>query len=214
MKICGIDPGLTGALAFLETDPLTAPHSSRLLSTIDMPVAKTMVGKRLAKSRKTAPQTPNWWAVAAALREEEPDLVVLENQRPMPQQGVVSMFSLGRQMGGLEGVLAALGLPFEVVEPVTWKWAVGLKGREKEASRQLALKLMPEGAALFGRKRDHGRAEAALIALWKASYEKAPIAQRARVNLYHSSVEPKRNARGYKLPRPRSGRSAAGLPRT
>jgi crossover junction endodeoxyribonuclease RuvC len=52
-----------------------------------------------------------------------------------------------------------------VVEPAVWKRFHGLRGGDKEAGRQRALMLFPSAHALLARKKDHGRAEAALIAL-------------------------------------------------
>jgi crossover junction endodeoxyribonuclease RuvC len=44
----------------------------------------------------------------------------------------------------------------------------GLRGGDKEGSRQRALQLFPAAHALLARKKDHGRAEASLIALFGA----------------------------------------------
>lgn len=83
----------------------------------------------------------------------------------MPKQGVSSSFKFGRSLGLVEGVCDGLGIPVQWVTPNRWKKAMRL-GADKEASRQLAIRRWPEQAALFARKKDHGRAEAALIALW------------------------------------------------
>jgi crossover junction endodeoxyribonuclease RuvC len=47
-----------------------------------------------------------------------------------------------------------------------WKKFHALPGGDKEAGRQRALQLFPAAHELFARKKDHGRAEAALIALF------------------------------------------------
>jgi hypothetical protein len=52
---------------------------------------------------------------------------------------------------------------------------MGLIKQDKTVSRQLAAVLMPEGAALFARVKDHGLAEAALLVHWKALYEHTPL---------------------------------------
>jgi crossover junction endodeoxyribonuclease RuvC len=49
------------------------------------------------------------------------------------------------------------------VSPAVWKKHFKLPA-DKEASRALALPLFPATAEHFARKKDHGRAEAALIA--------------------------------------------------
>jgi hypothetical protein len=70
------------------------------------------------------------------------------------------------------GVIAAElhGLELEraastIVEPSVWKKYHALRGSDKEAGRQRALQLFPTAHALLARRKDHGRAEAALIAL-------------------------------------------------
>jgi hypothetical protein len=51
-----------------------------------------------------------------------------------------------------------------------WKKFYGLRGGDKESGRQRALLTFPAGHALLARKRDHGRSEAALLALYGASW--------------------------------------------
>jgi len=79
----------------------------------------------------------------------------------MPGQGVRSMFTIGVGHGLFLGILAAVGLPYTRVRPAIWKRTLGL-GKDKEASRLRAQQLYP-GADLR-RKKDHGRAEALLLA--------------------------------------------------
>ena len=52
-----------------------------------------------------------------------------------------------------------------IIEPSTWKKFHHLHGGDKEPARQRALQLFKNAHAMFARKKDHGRAEAALIAL-------------------------------------------------
>jgi len=89
--------------------------------------------------------------------------VVIEEAQAMPGQGTRSMFQTGLGMGIWLGVLAALQLPYRRVRPQIWKKAFGL-GKDKEASRLKAMQLYP-GADLR-RKKDHGRAEALLLAFY------------------------------------------------
>jgi hypothetical protein len=137
------------------------------MSVTPMPLARE-AGRRTPKTKHTV----NWWAVCAAIRDSEPDLLVIERQRAMPGQGVSSTFSIGYQYGALVGLAAAMGIPFELVEPAVWKHDLGLIGLDKTASRQRATELMPEGLSLFTRAKDHGAAEASLIALWKVAYDR------------------------------------------
>jgi hypothetical protein len=57
-------------------------------------------------------------------------------------------------------------VPIEIAEPSLWKKHFNLPGKDKEAARQRALELFPSRHELLARKRDPGRAEAALIALF------------------------------------------------
>jgi crossover junction endodeoxyribonuclease RuvC len=45
-----------------------------------------------------------------------------------------------------------------------WKRALHLRGGDKEGARQYALQIFPHAHHLLSRKKDHQRAEAALIA--------------------------------------------------
>lgn len=157
MIIAGIDPGLSGAIAILDT-------------TIDELVIFDMPTLEIAKAKGSARH------VNAALLS---DLVagrgithaVIEKVGAMPGQGVTGMFSLGRSLGVVEGVFAAYDIPATLVPPQTWMKPYGLKGKKSDAdgSRNAAISLYPSQAALFARKKDNGRADAALIARWYAT---------------------------------------------
>ena len=88
----------------------------------------------------------------------------IENVHARPGQGVTGMFSLGVSLGSVLGVIAALRLPYTLINPGQWKRRAGLTGKPKDASRARALQLHPELAERLSRKKDHGRAEAVLIA--------------------------------------------------
>lgn len=149
--ICGIDPGLSGALAFFDAD-----HG--VLDIIDMPVvAITRNGK--AKRELNAPM------VSALIRARKFDRAVLERVGPMKGQGVSSMYQFGRGVGTIEGVLAALQIPVDYVTPQTWQKAVNMRAG-KDGARARAAEIFPAYAHLFARAKDDGRADAALIAWW------------------------------------------------
>ena len=70
---------------------------------------------------------------------------------------------------GLKAALAAFAVPCVEVMAATWRRAAGIApGSDKERSRQMALQRWPDQAKYLGRKRDHGRAEAMLIAAYGA----------------------------------------------
>lgn len=165
----GVDPGLDGAIAL---------YDGRVLAVHDMPtVSITRNGK--GKREVSAP------LLAAVLREfvherllvadtgydpNSDDVfdvrVLVERVGAMKGQGVSSMFSFGRSAGIIEGVLAGLRLPCQLVVPQVWQKAMGVRGG-KDGARARAAQLFPNHAAMFARKKDDGRADAALLA-WMA----------------------------------------------
>jgi crossover junction endodeoxyribonuclease RuvC len=152
MKILGVDVGLTGACAVVEIRA-DGPH---VVAVIDMPV--TGVG---ARRRVDAVGLQEW------LLETGPNHAIVEASQAFPRQGVASVFRYGRAAGVAEGIIAACGISIEHVSPARWKRAFNLSAN-KEASRALAIARFPDAHAYFARKRDHGAAEACLLALYGA----------------------------------------------
>jgi crossover junction endodeoxyribonuclease RuvC len=74
------------------------------------------------------------------------------------------MFSFGRSVGIIEGVLAARQIPVTFTTPQAWQKQSGA-AKGKDGSRQRVMELFPSQAHLFARVKDDGRADAVLIAL-------------------------------------------------
>lgn len=148
--ILGVDPGASGALAWLNPD-------GTLAAVADMPsVDGTISGALLTQLLDQHPPVSEAW---------------IEQVAAMPGQGVSSTFKFGRSYGAITGVLEARLTPIHYVTPNTWKRAAGLttpKGttvaQRKAVSRRRALDLWPDHADQFARAKDSDRAEAALIA--------------------------------------------------
>ena len=87
--------------------------------------------------------------------------VIIEEAQAMPGQGTRSMFTIALGMGVWLGILGALGLAHTRVRPGVWKRTLGLAS-DKEQARLRAMQLYP--SADLRRKKDHGRAEALLLA--------------------------------------------------
>ena len=155
MMYVGIDPGLNGAIAYLDVE---TGH----LSIVDMP---TMEVKRNNKSKRevNAAGMANLLAI-----EFKVGGVMLERVGAMPGQGVTSVFSFGRSVGIIEGVLAAYELPVTIITPQEWQKAAKVRGG-KDGSRLRACELFPNYAGLFARKKDDGRADAACMAWFAAT---------------------------------------------
>lgn len=150
--IIGVDPGMSGAIAIIDT-------RKGLVDAIDMPTVEIQVGK--AMKRRVAPEV-----IASELRTYAPYAVAyIEKVSAMPGQGVSSMFAFGEAYGLVRGVLAGMGIPCTAVTPAVWTKAMRVAGG-KDGSRQRAMELWPDKAALFKRVKDDGRADAALIAQW------------------------------------------------
>lgn len=156
-KIIGVDPGATGAFAILDTE-------THHLVIIDMPTTKVKRGTRQVNQVDAV-------RLANLLRSHADGArAIVEKVHSMPGQGVASTFSFGRAAGIIEGVLAALDIPFSLVPPATWTKKMRLFGG-KDGSRARASELFPDQAHLFARKKDDGRADATLIACYAAEEE-------------------------------------------
>ena len=137
--ILGVDPGITGGIAFFYPS-----------------------GEIVAEDIPTVGGSVDVDTLVRRIREHAPRLAVVEKAQAMPRQGVVSTFRYGTAFGALCAVTALCEIPTYLVSPRKWKSHFGLDA-DKEKSRALAIRLWP-GRGLFERKKDHGRAEAALIA--------------------------------------------------
>jgi hypothetical protein len=143
--IIGIDPGISGAIAFYF------PSRPDLIAVEDLPVAGGEIDAATL-ARRIAQMTPTFAAV--------------EQVHAMPRQGVSSTFKFGCAYGAIRGVVSALGIATHLVTPGRWKKHFRLSA-DKEQARALALRLWP-GSEHFSRKKDHGRAEASLLARFGA----------------------------------------------
>jgi crossover junction endodeoxyribonuclease RuvC len=151
MKILGIDPGVRGGLAIVEINTGAAPQ---LVDAIDIPVVGVKAKERIDPI-----------VICAWIETHRPNHALIERGQAMPKRGASSGFKYGRAVDAIEAVIACCNMPMTIVEPSMWKKFHRLHGGDKEGARQRALQLFPAAHALLARKKDHGRAEAALIAL-------------------------------------------------
>jgi len=146
----GIDPGITGALAILD-------ENNELGDMADMPVMQLGSGnKQQVNGAHLARVLASWHTPGEIIT------AYLEAVSAMPKQGVTSVFNFGMGYGVIQGVLAAMQIPYVLVRPGEWKKRAGLVGKKKDAARTMAQQLYP--AAELDRKKDIGRADAILIA--------------------------------------------------
>lgn len=158
--ICGIDPGASGAIAFLKDD-------GTLVDVFDMPTYKVTVKVKDKKTKKMVNRERTRISarlLCALLAVMEPDICVLEQITSQPGEGVTSAFSFGHVYGIALGAIGSIKQEQVDAHPKVWKGHFNLLKKEKFDSILLARELYPE--APLARKKDDGRAEAILIAKW------------------------------------------------
>lgn len=157
--ILGFDPGFSGALAVYE------PAATKLIAVHDIPLlpADPLFGGKHRNyiDAKRLAAFVNQYALATRL-------AVVERVSAMPEQGVTSMFRFGEGYGIIQGILAAYQLKTLMPPPAVWKAWHSLSS-DKELSLKRAREFWPtEAQQYFSRKKDNGRAEAALLAVYGA----------------------------------------------
>ena len=150
MKVFGIDPGLSGAIAIIE--------NNKVLSIFDMPV---MAEGKKNKRQLNSAQLVSIIKENISIRDEV--AVVVEQVNAMPGQGVTSMFNFGQTFGAIKGVCAALGLPIFFVRPSKWKKHFELINSSKDSSRTKAIEMYPSLSDQLSKK-DVNKSDAILIA--------------------------------------------------
>ena len=151
MKIIGIDPGLSGAIAVL--------HNKKVINLYDMPV---MAEGKKNKRQLNSSQLVN--IIGENIGGDEETVVVVEQVNAMPGQGVTSMFNFGQTFGAIKGVCAALKLPIFFVRPSKWKKHFELINASKDASRTKVIEMYPTLSSQLAKKRDVNKSDAILIA--------------------------------------------------
>ena len=151
MKVIGIDPGLSGAIAILE--------NNKVLNLYDMPVMSE--GKKNKKQLNSA-------LLVSLIKEnivlKDEISVVVEQVNAMPGQGVTSMFNFGQTFGAIKGICAALDLPIFFVRPSKWKKHFELINSSKDSSRTKAIEMYPKLSNQLTKKKDVNKSDAILIA--------------------------------------------------
>lgn len=146
MRVIGIDPGLGGAVAVLP--------DGCFFDTPTVPVAKNKRQYATAEMADILRRYAVMGAVAA-----------IERAMAMPGQGLSSTGRFFEGYGIWLGILAALGIPYDIVLPQRWKkMMMPDMTRAKDAARLRAMQLFPDLAGHLNLKRHHGRADALLIA--------------------------------------------------
>lgn len=148
----GIDPGLSGAIVGIN-------ENGELEAFNDTPIITLRNGKK-----SKTDYLPSKMVESLRQYKNKPHHVFLESVHSMPHEGVSSVFGFGKGFGLWIGILAALEMPHTFVTPQAWKKVMMAGQGDKDASRLRALELFPHLLNILGRKRDHNRAEALLLA--------------------------------------------------
>lgn len=180
MIYVGIDPGVTGAvcvigkdkhIAFVDTPTYEVKSGKSFKSTLDAPACAEIIARIMIDSNadcycviekvQAMPGKPSFARMAAGEKTQS--------------MGATSAFNFGKGFGIWLGILAAFKMPFEQVHPATWKKQLmaGMSTTfdentpdsvRKDAGRIRAIELYPNAIGDLKLKKNHGRADALLLA--------------------------------------------------
>lgn len=163
--ICAVDPGVTGAIAFAEIDPVSGVISNP--RAFDLPLSD-LFGPR--------PEVDEA-GIHAIVAREAPRIAVIEHLVTRGGSfGKTAQFSKGKSYVAARSALriwfASAGRPCSLhpVAPDVWKRALDLTGTDKDESLLRAIARFPDAAPLLSRKKDHDRAEALLLIAYYADH--------------------------------------------
>ena len=153
MLIIGIDPGISGAICFME--------DGKIIDVIEMP---SMAEGKKNKKQVNSSQIFNEISSKIKNYNKSEVKVVIEHVTAMPGQGVTSMFNFGQSFGALKGICAALVLPIFFVRPSKWKKYFELINSSKDSSRTKVIEMYPSLSSQLAKKKDVNKSDAILIA--------------------------------------------------
>ncbi|KAA0061758.1 hypothetical protein IC582_009916 [Cucumis melo] len=157
--VIGVDPDVSGAVALLRTD-----ESISSAQVYDSPHVQVLVGGRRRKRLDAKSIVQLLHSFNAPIGTT----AYLEQSNPFPKDGKQGWWGGGFGYGLWIGVLVGLGFSVVPVPPLAWKNKFELSGKDtsKDDSRRIASELFPSLSPLLKRKKDHGRADALLIAAY------------------------------------------------
>lgn len=150
--VLGVDPDAFGALALVNRE------SGELVELLDMPSLE-MKPARLVDVAQLAAILDEW---SSRIGD-----AYVERAWARPTDPPSFAFRVGHNYGAICGVVRAHFIRLHLPSPQAWKKAMGCTS-EKDASRAKASALFPHDCARWRFKKNHGRAEAVLIAAYGA----------------------------------------------
>lgn len=156
--VFGVDPDVSGAMAVIRGDGITVAE------VFDVPTIRVMVGSRYRRRHDPG-------SIVSMLKElnvPAGSVAYIEQNSPLPKDGKQGWWGSGFGYGIWIGTLVASGISVVPVVSLAWKRAMGLSGKAvtKDDCRACASLMFPSLVPQLGRKKDHGRAEALLIAAY------------------------------------------------
>lgn len=147
-RVCAIDPGLKGAIAFIQGDEIVTHVMPTIENQIDI------------------------HALSDLLLDSKVNLCVIEKVGSMPKQGVTSMFNFGKTCGLIEGVVAAYRIPYLLVAPQTWQKVMlkDVKGEDPKKRALIACKRLLPSVNLLATERSRVPHDGIVDALLMAKY--------------------------------------------
>lgn len=151
--VLGIDPDASGAIAVLR---------AANQEVLDVPCVKVQIGKTMRRRHDASSIVD----LVNKINAPEGSVAYVEQAMPFPKDGKQGWYGCGFGYGMWVGILMALGFKVVPVRAQAWKSAMGISGRQytKDDSRNVAMALFPDLRPQLKRKKDHGRADAILIA--------------------------------------------------
>lgn len=167
MIVVGIDVGLEGAFAFYDSE------DRAILAIEDMPVDRISLASGKERGRVNDREVLRILsrAMGAHAFIERPEARPMRSRDrvtgavTLRQPGGAGMLAFGEGYGILHCACIASGMAVTEVRPGMWKRSLGVSG-DKDDARRRASELFPRWADYFRRKKDDGRAESALLALY------------------------------------------------
>ena len=151
MNYIGIDPGKAGGIAVLWEDGTATAW--------DLPDDEVSLAKLFA-NEATAGYQPRFLRCA------------LEKQQARPPNGRIGCFNIGVSYGMVRGALACFSISTRFVSPRTWQTIFDNRKKDEDiklTSLKMARRLFP--TVDLHRKKDNGKSDALLIALWLKKQE-------------------------------------------
>ena len=94
--------------------------------------------------KKNSPRDIHDWLTDIPLPSNS--FCLIERVHSMPGQGIASTFKFGENYGLIQGLIIAMGIPYDFVSPNKWQTEVGtsLTAKQKESIKSEILNLEPE----------------------------------------------------------------------